>query len=61
MTDRKSVAAAIREVRRGASVLSTATKYGLTRNVLRYWLQKQDAERARFRRAINEEKVHGKA
>lgn len=50
-----SVRKAIKAVRGGMAVLAAATKHGLTRNQLRYYLQKADAERARFRNALREE------
>lgn len=62
MRDMKAINAAIKDVRRGMGTRSAATKHGLTRDVLRYWLQKKDAEHARFARAIEQEKeTHGKA
>lgn len=56
MTDPKAINAAIKDVRAGMGTRSAATKHGLTRDTLRYWLQKRDAERARFARAIQQEK-----
>ena len=61
-SDMASINAAIRDVRRGMGTRAAATKHGITRDRLRYWLQKKDAEHARFTRAIQEEKkTHGKA
>ena len=55
MKDNDAIKKAIKAVRAGTSVLSAATKYGLTRNRLRYYLQKADAEAARFKNALHEE------
>lgn len=56
-----AINAAIKDVRRGMGTQAAATKNGLARHILRYWLQKKDAQRARFIRALQEEKeIHGK-
>ena len=53
--DHDSIKKAVKAVRAGMGVRTAATKYGLTRDRLRYYIQKADAERARFRNAIAEE------
>lgn len=56
MRDMAAINAAIKDVRRGIGTRTAATKHGLTRDVLKYWLQKRAAEHARFTRAIKQEK-----
>lgn len=54
--ERDDIKTAIRDVRKGMSVLAAATKHGLTRNTLRYHIQKADAARNAFVRALEQER-----
>ncbi len=56
MKNADAVKAAMRDVSRGMGVRSAATKHGLTRDRLRYYIQKRDAARNAFRHAIDQEK-----
>lgn len=59
MTTPKEILAALKDVRKGMGVRTAATKHGLTRDRLRYYVQKKDAEHARFVQAIKQEKIRG--